>query len=244
MHSQLGETAGDFRSETSPAHRLAEAQRGTFGKVMRHIYSVESHLKWQWWEPTIGGRFPVETYREIMVRSEHILGYLTLVGYALTRPPRTHEAERDPDNEKTDDQVAGSSDADADTQDNRWWGTLANILRGVEPTYRAVLLTLTLLSNSLLSGLSLPPITGRLIEVPKDGQDSPSGHGNPGPNTVDISILDARKRKLRGYAEFVVIQACGTLVSHEVQGLLQAVSRLVGVEDFSIRVDEGSVHDS
>jgi hypothetical protein len=34
------------------------------------------------------------------------------------------------------------------------------------------------------------------------------------------------------------VQACGTLVSHEVQGLLRAVSRLVGVEDFSISVDE------
>ncbi len=211
---------------------------------MRYIYSVESHLKWQRWEPTIGGRFPVETYREIMVRSERILGYLTLVSYALMRPPRTHEAEKDPDNEQTDHQAAGSSDADADTQDNRWWGALAKALRGVEPTYHAVLLTLTLSSNSLLSGLSLPPITGRLIEAPKGGPDSSSGHENPGPNTVDISILDARNRKLRGYAEFVVMQACGTLVSHEAQGLLWAVSRLVGVEDFRIRVDEGSVYDS
>ncbi|KAB5515666.1 hypothetical protein GE09DRAFT_979456 [Coniochaeta sp. 2T2.1] len=237
-------TASDFHWETSAAHRLAEARRGTFSKVMRRIYSVESHLKWQRWEPTIGGRFPVETYREIMVRSEHILGYLTLLSYALTHPPRTHVAEKDPDNEQTDDQAAGPSDADIDTQDNRWWGALANALRGVEPTYHAVLLTLTLLSNSLLSGLSLPPITGRLVEVPKDGHNSSSGHGKPGPNAVDISILDARNRNLRGYAEFVVIQACGTLVSHEVQGLLRAVSRLVGVEDFSIRVDEGSVHDS
>ncbi|KAG7284925.1 hypothetical protein NEMBOFW57_009540 [Staphylotrichum longicolle] len=114
------------------------------------------------------------TYREIMVRSEHILGYLTLVSYVLTHPPRTHEVEEDLDDEQTDDQAAGSLNADADTQDDRRWGAPA--------------------------------------------------------------------KEQRGDAEFVVMQACGTLVSHEVQGLLRAVSRLVGVEDFSIRVDEESVH--
>lgn len=79
--------------------------------------------------------------------------------------------------------------------------------------------------------------------MPKDGQDSSSGHEKPGLNTVDTRIFDARNRNLRGYAEFVVMQACGALVSHEAQGLSRAVSQLVGVEDFSIRVDEGSVHD-
>ena len=79
-----------------------------------------------------------------MVRSEHILGYLTLVSYALTHPPRTHEVEKDPENEQTDDQAAGSFDVDADRQDNHWWGALAKVLGEVEPTYHAVLLTLTL----------------------------------------------------------------------------------------------------
>lgn len=244
MNYQLGETAGDLHSETSPNYHVAEVRRRTFGTVMRHIYSVESHLKWQRWEPTIGGRFPLETYREIMVRSEHILGYLTLVSYVLTHPPRTHEVEEGLNNEQTDDQAAGSFNADADRQGDRWWGALANVLQGEETTYHAVLLTLTLLSNSLRSGQSLPPITGRLIEAPKDGQDLLSEHGNPGLNTVDIKILGSRNRRERGFAEFVVMQACGTLVSHEVQGLLRAVSRLVGVEDFSIRVDEESVNDS
>ncbi len=101
---------------------------------------------------------------------------------------------------------------------SRWRGALAEVLSGVAPTYHTVLLTLALLSNSLLSGLSLLPITGRLMLVSKDGPDSSSRHGNSGPKTADIGILDARDRKQRGYAQFVVVQACGTLVSDDVQG--------------------------
>jgi hypothetical protein len=232
MRPQFGKATGGPDAKTSPAYRLEEARRTTFGRVMRHIYSVESHLNWQRWEPAVGGRFPAETYREIAVRSEHILGYLTLVSYALARPPRTREAEDDPGKEQLEEKEAGSFDAGAD------------VLSGVEPTYHTVLLILTLLSNSLLSGLSLPPIMDRLMVVLEDGPDSSSGYGNSAPNTADRTLIDARNGKPHGHAQFVVVQACGTLVSDDVQGLLRAVSRLVGVEDFSVSGYEDGIDET
>lgn len=293
MQSQLEGTAGDIESGTSPAYHLLKARRKIFGKVMRLMSSIESHVAWQRWEPTIGGRFPVQTYQEIIMRSKRIMGYLTLMSYALTHPPRTHKTE-DSDDEQVEDRAAGTSDADADAQDNRWWRALAEVLPGVELTHHTVLSTLTLLSNAMLSGQSLPPFLllpqpyetmQRLMQLPKDDTAAESdqdddplpshrnfshGRGNPGLTTIDLRqeapddavekctrrdqqpqskqpdiaftgntrFLDAHL-ELRGYAEFVAAQVCSTLVCDDLEGLARAVSGLVGVVDFSFRVDGG-----
>ncbi|EXK77930.1 hypothetical protein FOQG_17379 [Fusarium oxysporum f. sp. raphani 54005] len=295
MQSQLEETAGDIESETPPVYPLLKARRKIFGKVLRLMSSMECHLVWQRWEPTIGGRFPVETYQEIIMRSARIMSYLTLMSCALTHPSRMRETEKDSDDEQAEGQAASASDADADAQDSRWWRALSEVLPGVELTHHAVLSTLTLLSNSMLSGQSLPPflplprpyeMTRRLMQSPTDGtaaesdqddhpllprQDSSGGYGNPGLTTIDLrqeapdhvaekcvrgdpqpqseeadiafigntKILDAHNVELRGYAEFAVIQVCSTLVCDDLEGLMRAVSRLVGVVDFSVRVDAG-----
>ncbi|KAH8694352.1 hypothetical protein BGZ61DRAFT_493928 [Ilyonectria robusta] len=261
MQSQLEETAGDMESETPPIYPLLKARRKILGKVLRLMSSIESHIVWQRWEPTIGGRFPVETYQEIMMRSARIMSYLTLMSCALTHPSRTRETEKDSDDEQAEDRAASASDADADAQDNRWWRALSEDLPGVELTHHAVLSTLTLLSNTMLSGQSLPPflplprpyeMTRRLMQLPTNStsaesdqddhpllpcQDSSGGHGNPGLTTIDLrrEALD----HLRGYAEFAVMQVCSTLVCDDLEGLMRAVSRLVGVVDFSVRVDAG-----
>ncbi|EEU33768.1 uncharacterized protein NECHADRAFT_98339 [Fusarium vanettenii 77-13-4] len=243
-----------FSSETSPAYHLLKARRKIFGKVMRLMSSIESHVVWQRWEPNLGGRFPVETYQEIIKRSGRIMSYLTLMSYALTHPPRTHRA-GDPD-----DGQAGSSDAAADAQDNSWWQALTEVLSGVEPTNHTFLSTLTLLSNSMLAGQSLPPflllpqpyeMMPRLIRLPKDDratesdqEDNPSlphwdfsrGRGNSGLTTIDLR--QEAPDHLRGYAEFVAMQVCSTLVCDDLEGLVRAVSGLVGVVDFSFRMVE------
>lgn len=286
MQSKHEETASDIESETSPGYRLLKARRKIFGKVMRLMSSMESRVVWQRWEPAIGGRFPVETYQEMIMRSARILNYLTLMSYALTQPPRTHETENDSDDEQAEDRATGASDAEADAQDNRWWRALAEVLPKVEPTHHTILSTLTLLSNSMLSGQSLPPFlplprpyetTQRLMQLPKDdtatepGQDDdPSlprrdasgGHGNPGMTTIDLrqeapdhvaekytrrdpqpQSEDASNMELRGYAEFVVMQVCSRLVCDDLEGLVRAVRGLVGVVDFSFRVDASQANE-
>ncbi|KAF5716280.1 major facilitator superfamily transporter [Fusarium mundagurra] len=201
---QLEGTAVDIESEISPAYHLLKARRKIFGKIMRLMSSIESHIMWQRWEPNLGGRFPVETYQEIIKRSGRIMSYLTLMSYALTHPPRIHNT-KDPD-----DGQACSSNAAADAHDNSWWPALTEAFSGVEPTNNTFLSTLALLSNSILAGQSLPPflllpqpyeMMPRLIKLPKDDRatesdpdDSPSlphrdfsrGRGNPGLTTIDL----------------------------------------------------------
>jgi len=50
-------------------------------------------------------------------------------------------------------------------------------------------------------------------------------------------ILDARNMEQKGYAEFVVLQVCGTLIASDIDGLVESVGSLVGVVDFSFTVD-------
>ncbi|KAK2484316.1 hypothetical protein H9L39_06108 [Fusarium oxysporum f. sp. albedinis] len=288
VQSQLEGTAGDIDSETSPAYHLSKARRKIFGKVMRLMSSIESHIMWQRWEPNLGGRFPVETYQEIIKRSGRIMSYLTLMSYALTHPPQIHKTE-DPD-----DRQASSSDAAADAHDSSWWPAITEAFSGVEATNHTFLSTLALLSNSILAGQSLPPfmllpqpykMMPRLIQLRKDDRatesdpdDNPSlphrdfsrGRGNPGLTTVDLrqeardhavekrtrrdpqplskqadvafpgdtKSLDAALEQC-GYAEFVAMQVCSTLVCDDLVGLVRAMRGLVGVMDFSFGAGQG-----
>ncbi|KIH87754.1 hypothetical protein SPBR_04559 [Sporothrix brasiliensis 5110] len=50
-------------------------------------------------------------------------------------------------------------------------------------------------------------------------------------------VLDARNMDEHGYTEFAVLQVCSTLVCDDLEGMIQAVSGLVGVVDFSFRMD-------
>ncbi|EWZ79163.1 hypothetical protein FOWG_16678 [Fusarium oxysporum f. sp. lycopersici MN25] len=288
VQSQLEGTAGDIDSETSPAYHLSKVRRKIFGKVMRLMSSIESHIMWQRWEPNLGGRFPIETYQEIIKRSGRIMSYLTLMSYALTHPPQIHKTE-DPD-----DRQASSSDAAADAHDSSWWPAITEAFSGVEATNHTFLSTLALLSNSILAGQSLPPfmllpqpykMMPRLIQLRKDDRatesdpdDNPSlphrdfsrGRGNPGLTTVDLrqeaqdhavekrtrrdpqplskqadvafpgdtKSLDAALEQC-GYAEFVAMQVCSTLVCDDLEGLVRAMSGLVGVMDFSFGAGQG-----
>ncbi|KAF4431001.1 MFS transporter [Fusarium austroafricanum] len=286
VQSQLEGTAGDVESEVSPAYHLLKARRKIFGKVMRLMSSIESHIMWQRWEPNLGGRFPVEKYQEIIKRSGRIMSYLTLMGYALTHPPLIHKTDN------PDDGQAGPSDPAADAHDNSWRSALPEAFSGVEPTNHTFLSALALLSNSILAGQSLPPFLFlpqpyemmlRLIQLPKDDRaiesgpdDNPSlpyrdfsrGRGNLALTTVDLRqeapdhAVEKRTRhgpqpqskqvdvasspgdtksldaalELRAYAEFVAMQICSTLVCDDLEGLVRAMSGLVGVVDFSFGV--------
>jgi hypothetical protein len=250
--------------------------------------SIESHIMWQRWEPNLGGRFPVETYQEIIKRSGRIMSYLTLMSYALTHPPQIHMTE-DPD-----DRQASSSDAAADAHDSSWWPAITEAFSGVEATNHTLLSTLALLSNSILAGQILPPfmllpqpykMMPRLIQLRKDDRatesdpdDTPSlphrdfsrGRGNPGLTTVDLRqeardhAVEKRTRRYPqplskqadvafpgdtksldaaleqcGYAEFVAMQVCSTLICDDLEGLVRAMSGLVGVMDFSFGAGQG-----
>jgi hypothetical protein len=83
----------------------------------------------------------------------------------------------------------------------------------------------------------LPPLmvvdsrTGRAV----DGRDD-RGEGL-GFGLGREHVLDPEHLGRPGYAEFAVLEICSTLVCDDLEGLIRSISGLVGVVDFSYRVD-------
>jgi len=345
LHSKLDESAGDVNVKGTPAHQLNKSGRRIFGKVMMLIPSMSQHSEWQKWEPTIGGKFPQEAYDEIILRSTRMMGYLTLMNYTLTNtapglPDQVLQVGADLWTRPTSPNSRPISFLNSDNQ--AWLDALADVLITLGPTNHTILSTLTLLSNSLLSGQSLPPFlalprpseTTRQLEKirpdrhrrrggSEDSESDSSAYSSSDDDSEDDEIpirmvdsrtgfdtrnydnevlrrrstlrrdsrrdsrrrasqpttgrsaaisyhhhrlglsegmigstasfgsmdrmagmetvLDVRHMEQPGYAEFAVLRVCTTLVIDDLEGLVRAVSGLVGVVDFSYRVNRSGV---
>ena len=302
VRSNVHCTAGDVNTPGTPAHGLFKVSRKIFGKVMMLIPSMSQHSEWQRWEPTVGGKFPREAYSDIIKRSTRIMAYLTLASYTLMHPTRTRLSDRldiDEGHSRRSHVRGGSlslhthSRAASISSINReWLSALASVLEVLKPTHHTILSTLTLLSNSLLSGQSLPPflplprpyeMTHKLMRIRRapavvqdntddNDEDSEQDIADGAPiqmvnshtgradddttATADhrhrfryqyrdaqrdravAHVLDPRNIEQPGYAEFAVLQICTTLVCDDLEGLMRAVSGLVGVVDFSFQFGE------
>ncbi|OHW97327.1 MFS transporter protein [Colletotrichum incanum] len=274
IKATMEETHGDIKKPGTPAHKMEKERRRILGKLLLLLPSLDSHAQWQKWEPDIGGKFPRATYEDIIRRSTSIMRYLTLIAYTITWKPRDRPS-------------TPTSDSD-----RQWLRALNQVLAGIEPTQHTILSTLTLLSNSLLSGQSLPPfmqlprpneLTRKLLHLrgPEPDQGiqrrgselehrlvtvhtstgsevrssarKPSIVDSPASDTSTIagmselthmvsplgsgSILDVRNVEQHGYTEFAVLQVCSSLVCDDLEGLVRSISSLVGVVDFSFRVN-------
>jgi hypothetical protein len=295
LNSNVHGTAGDVNTPGTPAHQLFKVGRKIFGKVMMLVPSMSQHSEWQKWEPTIGGKYPREAYDNIIMRSTRIMAYLTLTSFTLMHPTRVRLSDRDGGGGEHDERrprrshMRGAASLSlhsrsrcpsASTTNREWMTALADVLDVLKPTHHTVLSTLTLLSNALLSGQSLPPflplprpyeMTRQLmrmrqsaLSVPaitieeeadigdgapirmvdsRTGRDDYGGGNGKNKRYGDVrrdlavaNILDPRNIEQPGYAEFAVLQVCTTLVCDDLEGLMRAVSGLVGVVDFGFRV--------
>ncbi|KAI1319723.1 hypothetical protein F5Y16DRAFT_405853 [Xylariaceae sp. FL0255] len=271
LKSKLQRTGGDRNMKGTPAYQLSKQRRRLFGKLMLLLPSLKQHADFQKWEPTIGGKYPRELYEDIILRASRINSYLTLLSYTVcggnTGSPALTLIDNinnlDPDDVK-------SSAADGRYQKashNRAWLDALNILMAdISPTQHIVIGTLTLLSNSLASGHSLPPhlqlprpyeLTRQLEAIDaaaaeQQRADSHHTEDNDGNVTSSSSnsmkkppgLLDARNMTQAGYAEFAVLQVCSALVCDDIEGLVKTISNLVGVVDFSFRLETTSTTSS
>ncbi|KAK8017241.1 hypothetical protein PG991_008317 [Apiospora marii] len=60
------------------------------------------------------------------------------------------------------------------------------------------------------------------------------------PQGGPFGLLDAKNMAETGYAEFAVLQVCSSLICDDLEDLVRDVSKLVGVVDFSFRVEGSS----
>ncbi|ETS83906.1 hypothetical protein PFICI_05782 [Pestalotiopsis fici W106-1] len=217
LKSRLNDTGGDPDVKNTPAYRLAKTRRRLFGKLLLLLPSLNQHANFQRYEPTIGGKFPRQTYLDIIQRATRITSYLTLMSHSVTWHQNPSQ------------------------EDRAWNQALSALLQDVSSTKDTIICTLALVSNSLLNGQPLPPN----IPVPKPYELTrhlqkikvPAPSAGTGPT---INLLDASNMAENGYAEFAVLQVTSVLVCDELAGIVKGVGKLVGVVDFSFRV-EGSV---
>ncbi|KAL2280846.1 hypothetical protein FJTKL_12162 [Diaporthe vaccinii] len=157
MKATMSGTVGDMEIPGTPAHSLFKVRRKLFGKLTLLLPSLQMHANFQKFEPSLGGKFPEEQYQDIILRSTRIMNYCTLMSYVLT-----YLAPKGP----------------AENSDKDWMHVLGEVFEDVSPVHNQILSTLTLLSNSLLSGQSLPPylplprpyeMTRHLLSMRADG---------------------------------------------------------------------------
>ncbi|GAW19180.1 hypothetical protein ANO14919_086640 [Xylariales sp. No.14919] len=259
LKSKLNGTGGDRNVKGTPAHHLAKHRLRLFSKLMLLLPSLKQHADFQRWEPTVGGKFPRELYEDIIQRASRINSYLTLLSYTIggggkgTRGMTITDS-LDASTIDPSPKSASGNPRFEGANSRAWRDALAVLLANISPTQHSIICTLTLLSNALQSGHSIPPHLNvpRPFELTRQleaicatitGDDGNSSSGvsiksAPGDNTSKMryeshGLLDARNMTQAGYAEFAVLQVCSTLVCDDLEGLIKSVSKLVGVVDFS-----------
>jgi hypothetical protein len=168
----------------SPGRQLKKVRENIFGKLMLILPSLQQHADWQKWEPTIGGKFPRETYEAITLRCTNILHYLSLMSYA------SESWSRD----------AGSSYPNTTYANRRvWLNDLSNLIDSVGATTHQITSILSLLSASIKQGTRLPPH----LNLPQPYNLSRRLE------ILDKGILDARHVEEPGYSAYGITPTSG-----------------------------------
>jgi hypothetical protein len=177
------------------------------------------HADWEKWEPTIGGKFPRETYEDIIRRASSIMGYLSLASYATQTWSKDH----------------GSffPNTSPNTR-SAWLKDLTILIDQVGPVQHSITSILSLLSASVKQGSALPPY----LQLPQPFNLSKRLAA------LDSGILDARHVEEPGYSAYAVLQIASNLVTDDLERLVESVKHLVGETDFSFKVDESTGSES
>ncbi|KAI0199723.1 hypothetical protein F4808DRAFT_206234 [Astrocystis sublimbata] len=259
LKSKLNGTGGDRNVKGTPAHHLAKQRVRLFGKLMLLLPSLKEHADFQKWEPTVGGKFPRELYEDIIQRASRINSYLTLLSFTIGGGGKYTPGVTLTDSLDTKDKDAQSTTppGEDDANARAWRDALGVLLRSISPTQHGIISTLTLLSNALQSGHSIPPhlkvprpydITLELKNLDAAASNDSDSSRTRARSDASLGLLsmsakqrqqeihgllDPRNMTQAGYAEFAVLQVCCLLVCDDLDRLVDSVSKLVGVVDFS-----------
>ncbi|KAK8022067.1 hypothetical protein PG993_012834 [Apiospora rasikravindrae] len=268
LKSKLHGTGGDPRHKRSPHNRLKKHRQLLLGKLLLLLPSLKQHADWQRWEPTVGGAFPRDVYEDIIKRATRIVSYLTLmahtVGYA---PPGQQGAAEEKEPDRAWIEALAELMADVVPTKRGIVCTLTLLSHSLQtghslppnmPLPRPFALTRRLgvlaarrhrrdVRDSSDSDESGSDSDSDREEEPEASPStsatatgSTSGGGGPRPGGGPFGLLDAKNMAENGYAEFAVLQVCSSLICDDLEDLVRDVSKLVGVVDFSFRVEGSS----
>ena len=134
-HARLSK--GYLANETikgSPMSKLAKARRKVFSKIIVNLNKCREHSNFTKWEPTFGGKFPKETYDDLIITLQHMFNYTTLISYSTN-----------------------AFVSEPGTEESRWLQDFRDFTKDLKLTSHDMTSTLCLVSASITNSQPLPP---------------------------------------------------------------------------------------
>lgn len=132
---------GDPHDKSSPGRRLEKARNRIYGKQMRMLSAIREHSSFLAWEPTIGGKFPLKYYNNIVTEMGSVLNSMVMITYAASE----------------------SYTSRGSNTNSSWLEHLSRLSSPLGFTSHEITSILSLLSASVTMGQPLPPY----LQAPK-----------------------------------------------------------------------------
>ncbi|KAK5047031.1 hypothetical protein LTR84_006973 [Exophiala bonariae] len=207
-----------LQDKSSPIRKLDSERTKLFGKMLVMMNRLREHSMFTRYEPTFGGRFPRETYDELIIHLQSLFNYMVLINYSSQA--------FSPD----------LSTNNGSTEESQWVRDFRAVTASSRITSHELTSTLVLVSASVSNAQPLPPH----IRVPRP-VDLADQLG-----AIDPGILSVKHIREPCYAAFAVLEVASILIMLEMQQVLRKVKELVGEVDFSVHFlcDELTTHGS
>ncbi|KAJ5771141.1 uncharacterized protein N7511_003192 [Penicillium nucicola] len=213
MHSTiqlwLSNELGSIQDKSSPAHNLQSSRHKLFKEEMMLLTGLRTHSHFSTFEPPIGGKFPKETYDNIIAEIQRILTSMSLMAHT-TQSLETLIVDSDDSNPGQDD-------------DDRWMDRLAEIaLKSDDFNSHRIASLLCHLSAAISNGQPLPPYLSTPDSFPLARRMQ----------RIDGELLSIRHIEDPAFSAFVSLEVLRSVVSFSLKDLIGNVKKLVGEINF------------
>ncbi|KIY04117.1 uncharacterized protein Z520_00809 [Fonsecaea multimorphosa CBS 102226] len=118
--------------KNNPMRKLSKARRKVFDKLIVMLNRLREHSQFLKYEPTFGGKFPKETYDELIVHMQSLFNYMALTAYS-------------------------SNAFSSESEESEWLKLFKRVTANSTITSHALTSTLCLVSASITNSQPLPP---------------------------------------------------------------------------------------
>lgn len=129
---QLGSKAKNY-TKSSPLYKLDKARRKTFEKLIVMLNLLREHSRFTRFEPPFGGKFPKETYDDLIRSLQTLFNYVALISFST------------------------NAFMDEEGEESAWIADFRRFASDIKVTSHDLTSTLCLISASVLNKQPLPP---------------------------------------------------------------------------------------
>lgn len=194
----LGDQLGDLQDQNSPAHKLQASRHKIFKEEMLLLGSLRTHSHFSAFEPPIGGKFPHQTYDNIIAGIQRIHTSMSLMAHT------TQNLEA----------LSVESDDPSQENNNKWISHFAETARqSADFNSHRITSLLCHLSAAIMNAHPLPPYLSSPDSFPLVRQMQ----------RIDGELLNIRHARDPAFSAFVSLEVLRSVISFSLQDLLEFV---------------------